>query len=59
LLSTLLLLRHLMKRIAAIEGFATEWRTRIIDHLRTSPAVPNALDLMGLTATWDQHPIWA
>jgi len=58
LFATLLLLRHLMSRIPAIGDFASQWQTRVTDHLTTLPATSNPLGRMGLTTNWNQHSVW-
>lgn len=58
LFATLLLLRHLMSRIPPIHGFASQWQTRVTDHLASPPATSNPLERMGLTTNWNQHPVW-
>jgi hypothetical protein len=47
-----------MKHIPAIVGFASQWRTRVTDHLATLPATSNPLGHMGLTTNWNQHGVW-
>jgi len=59
LFATLLLLRHLMKQIPAIVGFASQWRIRVADHLAAPPGTSNPLERMGLTTNWDEHSVWA
>ncbi|MDZ7617785.1 MAG: Abi family protein [Patescibacteria group bacterium] len=58
LFATLLILRHLMKRIPAVGQFASQWQARVARHLDTPPAVSRWRDLMGLTADWSAHPAW-
>ena len=58
LFATLLLLRHLMSRIPPIHGFASQWQTRVTNHLATPPATSDPLVRMGLTTDWNQHPVW-
>ena len=59
LFSSLLLLRILMLRSPHINAEADQWRDRATDLLKNPPAVPNATALMGLTANWQTHPVWA
>ena len=58
LFATLLLLRHLMKHIPAAQTFASQWQTRVANHLANPPSVSNALNHMGLTANWNHNPVW-
>jgi abortive infection bacteriophage resistance protein len=58
LFSALLILRHLMKHMPAVQAFASEWQTRVVTHLASPPTSPNPFGLMGLTANWNQHPVW-
>jgi abortive infection bacteriophage resistance protein len=58
LFSTLCLVQHLLRKCSAIGPFATEWKNRLHPLLKSSPNTPQAHRLMGLTAHWDQHPIW-
>jgi abortive infection bacteriophage resistance protein len=59
LFSSLLLLRILMLRSPHIKTEADQWRDRVTDLLKNPPAVTNARGLMGLTANWQTHPVWA
>lgn len=59
LFSSLLLLRILMLRSPHIKTEADEWRDRVTQLLETPPAATNATALMGLTANWQAHPVWA
>lgn len=58
LFSTLLMLNQLMGRCSSVADFADEWRARIVRHLGNSPAAPDSLKKMGLTAQWHAHPFW-
>jgi abortive infection bacteriophage resistance protein len=55
---TLLLLRSMMKRVPAIDAFASNWRDRVANHLANPPAAPNAALRMDLTTDWQQNSIW-
>lgn len=57
-LSTLLIVHHLLKRCLAIGSFATEWRDRVNRHLAIPPSAWNALWRMGMTNTWSANPGW-
>jgi hypothetical protein len=37
---------------------AAQWKTRVTDHLVTPPATSDPHKRMGLTANWNQHPVW-
>jgi abortive infection bacteriophage resistance protein len=58
LFCTLLLLRQIMKRIPAIATFASEWKDRVETHLGSPPSSADRFNRMGLTANWNQHPVW-
>jgi len=58
LFCTLLLLRQVMKGIPAVATFAAEWKKRVEAHIATPPATMDPLNRMGLTADWNQHPVW-
>jgi len=59
LFATLLLLRHLMSHIPAIGGFASEWKTRVESRVANPPETPLALEWMGLSDRWTDHPTWS
>ncbi len=59
LFCTLLLLRQMMKRIPAVTEFRAEWKQRVETHLASPPSpTANPLLRMGLTASWNEHPVW-
>ncbi len=58
LFCTLLLLRQMMKRIPAVTDFSTEWKQRVESHLASPPPTASPLLRMGLTANWNEHPVW-
>lgn len=58
LFSTMLMLFQLLKRCPAISQYALHWRQRVHTHLATPPIAPQARNRMGLTPTWNQHPLW-
>ena len=58
LLATLMMLRYWLKRIAAANRFAANWKVRIEEHLQNPPSVANADIRMGLTESWLLNPIW-
>jgi len=55
---TLLILSYLIKRCPTMDGFWSRWRQRVESHLASPPSAPNALEKMGLTSVWLQHPFW-
>lgn len=58
LFATLLALYALLRRCPAVSPFDEEWRTRLHAHIANPPKAPRPLELMGLTADWNEHPAW-
>lgn len=58
LFATLLVVRHLLKRMPAVASFAARWARRVEVHLDDPPSVPKPLEPMGLTSVWKAHPVW-
>lgn len=58
LFATLLVFRHLLKRMSAVAAFAAHWAHRIEEHMVSPPFVANPLETMGLTPNWKNHPVW-
>jgi abortive infection bacteriophage resistance protein len=58
LFATLLILRDMLKRCPATSPFDQQWRARLDGHLMTPPQAPQALERMGLTNGWQNHPLW-
>lgn len=55
---TLLILNVLMRRCAAVGGYAAAWRSRVEALIDQRPSVASADGLMGLAASWKTHPLW-
>ena len=53
LFATLLVPRHLLKRMSAVAGFAARWARRVEEHMDSPPSVPNPP-----TPDWRAHPVW-
>lgn len=56
--STLLLMRQLLKRSPHLKSEADRWRERVNELLTVLPSVPDPGKELGLTADWQQHPVW-
>ena len=58
LYSTLLLLRHFMAHISAVQPFASQWQQRLLTHLAKPPSAAAPLVKMGMPVNWTEHSAW-
>lgn len=58
LFSTLCIIQHLLNRCPATSTFASDWRHRLHPLLQNPPNTQQALHIMGMPVTWQQHPVW-
>ena len=58
LFATLLILSVLMTHCPTAKDYKTAWRSRVEALIDQPPSVANAANLLGLTETWETHPLW-
>lgn len=58
LFATLAILCDLLAHCPGQRAFGKLWRQRVVEHLATPPSAPRAMERMGLTADWKNHPCW-
>lgn len=55
---TLLMLAHVVSRIAVQRDFMRHWKREVIELLTRIPEAPAAADRLGLPREWVSHPLW-